>query len=508
MQLLEWHPQRDQWLALILARKNHKEKEMAAPIFAGMAGFADNFTKSYNAAQRRQIDDERQVKMDKILTDRAEREAEDWEKKQNYEKGLADAGSPVKAEQANDVLKDDEGNDMPTAPAFRTSDGQRFTTMAEAQSVADKGNTSDVISARQTAFMRASGKPLEAMKMENAALEQQAKRLGMSIDQLKFADMQTNRALESALKSSPTWYEGATKFATDTQRGGMKDVKAEHELSPDGKSVTLFAVMPDGKRQATGTYATDDSGRLQFMQKFSTLPIERRMDLMLDKIKADKEDSRWQQTFDFNRQKEENDQQYKNRVLGLQASQDRRAAETHKLAMEDAKVPPAVKLQAATYQKQMESVSNALNKAMAEGAFNPENKGTKDLVAEQAALREEYKKLLAPYMPSSEKINAFSADPYGFSKQAPGTAAPAAAPKIKPPTAPVVTMQQVAPIDPGEKPARQANEPLQAFKARLIQWDNSRMAFEDAQQKLQTEAQRKFLLQSRPDLAQMGQGLR
>jgi hypothetical protein len=474
---------------------------MGAPIFAGMAGFADNFTRAYTGERRRQTDEEDRKAEREWRTEQRGRQRKEWDEADQLKTDLKDAGA-VRTDVQGTATQGQVGGVMQNTFNQNPEEAQRVKAMMDAEAqmtgaapatqqqttavtgAMSKGhqigqtagamgadpNSTEAVAQRTAAAYRKNGQFDKAMQMENAIMDQQAKRLGLSIDQLKFADMQTNRALEGALKSGPTWYEGAAKFVTDLQRGGLKDIKAEHQLSPDGKSVTLLAVMPDGTKQATGTYPADESGMLQFSRQFSALPIEKRMDIMADKIRQDKEDarkdrteakedSRWQQTFDFNKKKDEDDRQYKNRVLGFQSRQDARAEATHKLAMEDAKIPAAVKTLATSYQEQIKSASAALNKAMAEGSFNPENPGTKLLIMEQKEAMQNLADTLAPYSKKADG-GATTAAPLGQpplgqppssatankTSQAPTqTGAPAA-------QKPVVSMSQTLPVAPKPPP--------------------------------------------------------
>jgi hypothetical protein len=434
---------------------------MGAPIFAGMAGFADNFTKAYNGERRRQSDEEE----NKWRNEQRGRQRQDWQEADALKADLKDAGAE-RTEQQGTMNQGEVGGVMQRTFNQNPEEAQRVKAMMDAeadmtgaapaaqqQTTAVTGNMAkghqigqtldamgaapngtEAVAQRTAQAYRKNGQMDKAIQMENAIMDQQAKRLGLTVEQLKFADMQTNRALDKVLNSGPTWYEGAAKFVTDLQRGGMKDVKAEHELSPDGKSVTLFAVMPDGTKHATGTYPTDDSGRLMFSQKFMALSPEKRMDIMADRLKTDKEDARydrkeatesdrWQQTFDFNKKKDETDQQYKSRALSFQANQDKRAEATHKLAMEDAKIPAAVKQTAAMLAKQMESNSAAMNKALAENTFVPGSPNATTLLEQQAALGLKYRQLMEPHMPAAKGKPEAAADPLGVDKPA----APAAA---------------------------------------------------------------------------------
>jgi hypothetical protein len=412
-----------------------------------MASFLAGFGGGYLKSSRQATEDERQAKMDKITTDRAQRETDEWEKKQNYEKGLAAAGAPVKAEQANDVLMDDDGNAMPAVPAFRTSEGQRFTTMAEAQGVADKSNTPEAINARQAAFMQAQGKPLEAIQMNNAVMDSKLKKLGLTAAEGKFAQDEFNRKLTTTISSQSTPEDGIAKVLTETQLGGLKGVTAKYRPSADGKSVEYFGVDAEGKETPLMTLPKGPAGIAEFMQQAGQVNFETKLGYLVERAKTDKADTRydsekakedaryeskeakendrWERTFEFNKKKDENDQQYKNRVLGFQARQEARAAQTHKLAMEDAKIPPAVKQTADFLAKQMESTSAAINKAMAENSFDPNSANAKSLIERQAMLGIQYRTLMQPHMPGGK--DKPSADPLDLDKPAPAAATPSQA---------------------------------------------------------------------------------
>ena len=110
--------------------------------------------------------------------------------------------------------------------------------------------------------------------------------------------------------------------------------------------------------------------------------------------------------------KEAADQKHRSQMLGIQSGQETRARELHKIAMEDHKIPAAVKLQATSLAKQMENIGSALNNAMAKGEFNPENPGTKELLKTQARLGDQYQALLSGYAPGAK--GGSTSNPFEF----------------------------------------------------------------------------------------------
>jgi hypothetical protein len=288
-----------------------------------------------------------------IARERLARDKQGWEEADKLKQALIDAGAQ-RTEVQGTATQGRIGGVMQTTLNRNPEEAQRVKAMMDAeaemtgaapatqrqasavtgnmalghqigQSVGAMGadpNSTEAAAQRTAQAYRNAGQVDKAISMENAVMEQQAKRLGMSIDQLKFADMQTNRALESALKSGPTWYEGAAKFVTDTKRGGLDGVSVEPVVSADGKTVTLRAKMPDGTTRDSGTYSTDESGMLQFSRQFAALPIEKRMDMMIDQLRQNRTQSNWQQTFDFNQWVAENAEAYRTRMVDLQESQN------------------------------------------------------------------------------------------------------------------------------------------------------------------------------------------
>lgn len=147
-------------------------------------------------------------------------------------------------------------------------------------------NSRDAKMARGVNALMAAGDPEKAISMENTVMQNQAARLGLDVAQLKFIDETTRRQMSNALASGATWHEGAAKFVTQSQYPTIKDVNGESVVSPDGKTVTLFAVMPDGSRKTAGTYPSDETGSIKFMEQFGSLPIETRIGLMQGRATA------------------------------------------------------------------------------------------------------------------------------------------------------------------------------------------------------------------------------
>jgi hypothetical protein len=170
----------------------------------------------------------------------------------------------------------------------------------------------------------------------------------------------------------------------------------------------------------------------------------------------------WQQSFDLTKLKGENDEKYRARLLSIQGAQEERAQAVHKIAMNDAKIPAAVKMQATALAEEMKSISTAINKAMAEDRFDPKSDNAQALLAQQTTNRNRYSELMRPYTPGA----GTSTDKYGLSGDAPSASTGAK----NPPASPVID-KNVPPVVPPTRPAQPtyvppADSPAGQFSAR------------------------------------------
>lgn len=396
-------------------------------------------------AQENERDRKRQEKIDAREDARFERERRGWEAQDALNTDLKDAAADreavpgtVTGAEGNRVLTTDpaqtaavqktmadeaelRGEAAPTSRAGTGVMGKmaRGNQIAEGEVDITRMNAPKARNQRVVDTLQKHGQIERAASMQNTMLDQQAKALGLESAQAQFADEQFNRRLSERL-ASPNWQDEAAGLLSETQVGALAGASVVARPTKDGKRME-FVASKEGQERVLGTFDKGDAGRAQFLQQVARVPLATKIGWIVEGERAAREEQRWQQTFDFNKKKEENDQQYRQRVLGLQMAQEARARQTHALAMEDAKIPPAVKLQAQTLAKQMETINGAMSKAMAEGMFDPNNPSSADLIKQQRVLGLQYQRLLAPYTPGSES----KADPLGLNS--PGAATGAAA---------------------------------------------------------------------------------
>lgn len=303
-----------------------------------------------------------------------------------------------------------------TAMTGQMARGHQIGATAESQ------NTGDARNQRVVNALMNNGQIERAATMENTALDQKAKKLGLEVAELKFADDQFNRQLGETFANNPNWTQAAADVLTKTQVGSLAGVNVQAVPSQDGKKVDFVGQGADGKQKVLATFDNSDAGKAQFLQRVMRAPVETKIGWIVEEAKAQQVQANADRDFDLRKRETENNMQYRNRMLAIQQAQEGRAAAQHKIAMDDAKIPPAVKLNAQALAEQIKSVDTALNKSMAEGMFDPANPGTQKLQEQRATLSIQYRRLLDPYIPAAKGATA---DPLGLSSSEPA-AAPAA----------------------------------------------------------------------------------
>ena len=129
-------------------------------------------------------------------------------------------------------------------------------------------NSRDAKMARGVNALMAAGDPEKAISMENTVMENQAKKLGLNVAELKFADDQFNRKMQDTLSREGDFWGNASQVLTDTSLGGLAGVQVKPVVSADGKTVQLVG-MKDGKDQVMFSAPNTAEGQLAFVQRIS-----------------------------------------------------------------------------------------------------------------------------------------------------------------------------------------------------------------------------------------------
>jgi len=418
-----------------------------------LAGLGGGYIKG---TQRRQ-DDERQAKFDAQNTQLFDARMADINRANTDRQALSDAAAPLKVDTPIDVLKDDEGNDMPKAGAFEVSN-KRYATMEEASKQVDAGNSPDGRGARIASAYAATGRPMEAMQMQTAVRQGKAADIQLKAAQASEARDAFNNTAMDTFRNLGT-FQGAAKLMTDTGAFGLGGVKFEAEPSADGKTMAFYKTGLDGKRSLFNSVSNDRDGELKIIQSMLKVPADKLVDWHLDAQKRALATEHWDKTFKqsdehFNTSKKLQEQQ-----IGLSAGHLKlaQADDLRKQTLFDneAKVPEVVKKAYVSLETSAKAMDAAIYKAQSEGMFRPEDPGSQKLMADRAAVSLKMAHLLQPYMPA-DKVDAQSLDPLGFNKADKAAAAAPSSPAEKPPAPSTVnppanapSMAAVAAMAPG-----------------------------------------------------------
>lgn len=269
---------------------------------------------------------------------------------------------------------------------------------------------------------RANGQFEKAALMEKGILDLESKRIGLKTEELDFANKQFNLKIDKYLSDPQGWEWGLARALSDTNVSGLNGLTFTPKKSDDGKSFIFEGRDQSGKVVVEKAYPSGDQGLLKVREEFTRVAPEEKIRYLNERFKAEKDQANKDRELSIREREVESNERFRTGSLGIQQSQEDRLLETHRLAMADAKIPPGVKLNAQTLADQLKSVDNALNKAMAEGQFDPNNAGTQKLIEQRAALSAQYRNLMSPYLPGA---TGPTADPPGFSGGSPSPSAKA-----------------------------------------------------------------------------------
>lgn len=422
---------------------------MGAAIGIGLASMGNAFMKSYNDTIERkrlqEIEDEdrawKKEERDAVRQERTEkaqlkRDLGDAVAPRTTMTGTvtqSDAGqvfsaTPENARAMQDTLEAEAELRGGPAPAQQAgyavtgsmSKGHQIATGAAPEGAAD---TPDARNERILDAYRKNGQLDKAIQMEESIIGIKAKRMGLQVDEFKFLDQRANRELSEMVPFTPVWHQDAARFLTNNQSSPLKGMNVKATPSQDGATVSMEITGLDGDKKTVWTLPNSEEGWARFMDRAQKADLSVKLAALSDARKQAQEQANKDRDFDLRKSESESNQQYRERLLGIQDSQEKRASETHAKTMAADKIPPAVKEQAALLAEQIKGVGSALNKAMAEGSFDANNPGTQRLLEQQAALGLRYSQLIKPYTPGA----GGTADPLGFGG---GSASPAPAPGV------------------------------------------------------------------------------
>lgn len=424
---------------------------MGAAIGIGLASMGNAFMKSYldttERERRQKIEDEERAwqreERDAVRSERA--------KKAKLDSDIADAAAP-RTTMSGTVTQSDAGQvfsatpenaramqdtlaaeaELRDGPVPTQQAGHAITgSMSKGHQIAIGGlpegpaDTPDAQNERMLNAYRKNGQWEKALQMEESIIGIKAKRMGLQVDEFKFLDQKANRELAEMVPFTPMWHQDAASFLTNNQSSPLKGMNVKATPSEDGKTVNMVITGLNGAKQAVWTLPNSEEGWAKFMERAQSADLSVKLAALKDARAQAQEQANKDRDYDLRKSEAESNQSYRERLLGIQEAQEKRATDIHAKTMANDKIPPAVKEQAALLADQIKSVSSALNKAMAEGSFDASNPGTQRLLEQQAALGLRYSQLIKPYTAGTTSGAAAGADPLGFGGGAASSATPA-----------------------------------------------------------------------------------
>jgi hypothetical protein len=433
-----------------------------------VAAFIAGLGAGYMSQSERERDRKRQEKRDQMEQERFDAEKSDREDKKRDKQLLRDAARPIEVEQPNDVLKDDDGNDMPPVPAYRAG-AERFETRDAAAAAAQKGNAPGARQARMLGAMEQTGDYAGAAQLRTAQVQ-------ATMAEQQLAD----RAMRDKLSSLRTPDELATMISETPADGMGGALKVRAVTSPDGKSFGFVQIGPDGtEKPVPGTFSNDEAGmeKARMLVAGYTTPEMRQQYFRWEQERAQRA-AEFKETKAFQEKQLAQQGQYQSGMLANSAAQVANSAKLLDLQRRKldydlksdpfGKVPGAIKAQAQSLSKQIETINSAIAQAQAKGDFNAESGG--ELIKRMTELTLKYNALLQPYTGAVKAM----ADPAEFR-------APAAGPKQA--SAGVPTQQPATPQGPPQA-AQGIPPPAQAVP--VVPLPQAQQDFAAAAAKLQT----------------------
>lgn len=383
------------------------------------SGYLSQTDKNKDRARQEKLDAQNQqlfdAKIDDINRAKTDRQA------------LADAGKPATVEEgAGGMLKPEtmDNRDVGLAEnaalpnqglsdkAYRVA-GASYATPAEAATAKTAYEAPDAVAARTAQALRSTGRATEAMQMEAAVKSGKMSDIQLSAAKVQEARDAYNTTAMDAFRAHGV-FQGAAKMMTDTGMGNLAGTKFDAVASADGKTMEFYRTGADGQRTLAHQVPNTREGELSLITASLKLSPDKMVDWYQDSVKRASETERWDKS--FNRQGDQFSQthaiakQSAERQDSLASLQIKAGTLAYDKAVEEHKVPAAVKQQVEILRDELKTIATATAKAQAEGMWQPDNPGAKAQGERQMVVNEQLRTLLTPYMP---KKDAAATQPFG-----------------------------------------------------------------------------------------------
>jgi hypothetical protein len=326
---------------------------------------------------------------------------------------------------------------LPTIGAGKyTVNGTQYANRDTGLKAAADYNSADAVTARQIKAYQAAGKASEAAQLQASSTQGKMSALQLKTAQEAQAREGFNSKALDTFRSEGV-FNGAARMMTETGAFGMAGAKFEAVPTKDGKTMEFYRMNEGGERVKVGTTSNDREGELAMVQKFLQVSPDKIVDWYTDSLKrasdaqkGEKEDARWNKTFDQNashiKAQERNAQAQLGLAGGRLKIEQDEARYKAAVRADELKLPHAVKTAHAALEKQANSIDAALNKAMADGSYTPDSVGVQTLMNNRFTVSNQMADLINPYLP--KKAGGNTGDVLGI-EDTPAAPAPVAKPR-------------------------------------------------------------------------------
>lgn len=234
-----------------------------------VAGLGNGYFKATERRRREDIEDEERAH---TMQERAFTKAErDRALKQREDLGAAAA--PIAAEAVPQLDLGDPEAPPPTT-RYRVA-GKMLDTSAEADAAVKTANGAPAVAMRQAAVLQQSGDPVKAQALRTGSMQEQAGQLALSAAERADLKARFTAQLEP-LTDFDQVGEFMSKSGGDGQGGNLK---VQFVPSPDGKTVVLNTINPDGTLKPTArTFENSNKGLTLAKAQLGGLPPEKMLE--------------------------------------------------------------------------------------------------------------------------------------------------------------------------------------------------------------------------------------
>lgn len=341
---------------------------------------------------------------------------------------------------------------MPQAPVSApVVNNKAYGTLADANAAAAALNTPEAIVARQAAALNAMGHPERASALVAGAKQAKLADYQLSTAQTNHLNEIANQKIaDRAAANGGDWFKTQADILTETSVGGLEGSKGTPRPSADGKTMQIVLTRPDGTERVFRQYSNDDQGQMRAQQDLMHANPAVKMQWLYERATTDHA----QKNFDRIHTESE---RHNKAVEDSKAATDANRLEiaglklAHQQSLADRKnsvdrMSEADKMTMANINKQRDVIHAAIVKATAEGQWDPNSDGSKDLQIQQLVLDQKQRDLYAKYESSKptpdpagvrtakdNPKNSEKASPTSLPPKGPDAATPSLAQSITPP---------------------------------------------------------------------------